>query len=244
MSVKKSINQIGNLTQIIANYDSITAAAVTTKINKSNIQRSLLNGTSAGNYFWEYADQPTEQNQPTIWLYSFEKIEQELIQLISINHKGSKKFLPKYLYFVHLLIANRGKEKIINSKIFCNTIGYRNFDIIVRTWIELGVVQVSKELEQSVDGDTIKRVSRGYTLTEKYKKEFFRKVEFTAANGGKMIKKLMIRNDENNKIQPEKTVDDSYNQMIHHLENTQPPEIKKDDFEAYYNNSFWKDQTL
>ena len=94
MSVKKAINQIGDLGQIIETYNSITAAAAATEIDKSNIRKCLNNPnkySTAGKYFWEYADQPTANNENTIWFNSIVSIEQELIKQITINHNGSKK---------------------------------------------------------------------------------------------------------------------------------------------------------
>lgn len=199
MSHKKSIQQIGNLSKIIQTYQSVTEAASTTKISKRNITRCLTNPSKyqhAGNFKWQYTDLEPE-TKPSIWLFSFPDVEQKLIEQISINHKSSIKFLPKYMYLIHLVIAARGKGRIINASRFSDIVCFRNFDLILQGCVNAGVirliqgVQVTDEIN---DHGHPKRISSTYGLTKEYSTKAFTKVLFYSTDG-KMIEKMIARNE-------------------------------------------------
>lgn len=207
MSHKKPIHQIGDLGRILQTYQSVTEAAITTKINKRNITRCLTEPGKhlhAGNYKWKYVDTPPE-TKPSIWFHSFPDVEQKLIKQVSLNHKGSLKFLPKYIYLIHLLIAARGTAKIINASNFADIICYRNFDIILQGCVNAGVVQVIQGVQVTDvmnDQGEAKRISSTYGLTKEYSTKAFVKVFFNSTDG-KMIEKMIARNEAKGGISPD-----------------------------------------
>jgi hypothetical protein len=209
--MSKKILQIGT-NGVLAEFSSTYEAAKATHVNQSNISKCLNKKLKkAGGFQWLYEDEYAQLDElsqtKTIWLWSFPRLEDDLFAHIVSNHNAIHKrsrtkqqlhhLLPKYLYFPHQLLQASSYQKEIScgyyAKITCDS--RSNFQLVVNTWLSLGVIEVVRNVEESID-EAGKMVysTRVYRLTSRYQTEFKVKQYFDESYG-KMITRLIMLNE-------------------------------------------------